>query len=322
MTTAEVATLGEVLVGLVAQEGGPLADVAVFRRHVVGAESNVAIGLARLGRSVAFVGRVGADGFGLAALRRMRAEGVDVTFVQTDANAPTGLLVRENRRLGHSQVIYHRRGSAGSRLGPADVAAAAGVLRNSRWIHLSGITPGLSNSAREAVEAAIALGIEAKVTISFDVNLRRRLWSDTEATRVLAPLARQASIILGDAAELNLIAGTTDPRAAVDVLLGAGVKLVVEKRGAAGARAFDGTALVAEVPAIALPAVVDPVGAGDAFCAGLIAARLESRDLFEALRWGIGCAAAALSTEGDIEGLPNRAELDRLLVDAAVDTIR
>ena len=319
MTAPEVVTLGEAMAGLVASTSGPLATVDTFRRYVVGAEANLAIALVRLGHPAAFVGRVGSDGLGAAIVRRLRGEGVEVTGVSVDADAPTGVLLRERRALGPSEVLYHRRGSAGSRLDPADVRACAGAIRGSRWLHVTGITPALSPTASAAVTEAVGIAREAGATVSFDVNLRRRLWSDAEAARGLASFVDRADVVFGDADELAVIAGGVDP---VAVLLGRGVAMVVEKRGAAGAALWDRTGAALESPAVEVRTVVDPIGAGDAFCAGFIAARLEERPLDEAMRWACACGAAVVAVEGDSEGAPTRAELERLLAAARGDTIR
>ena len=123
----EVVTLGECLVAFVATTPGPLAEATTFDRFVVGAEANVAVGLARLGHSVAFIGRVGADGFGEAIARRLRGEGVDISDLAIDPDAPTGLMFRERRVLGPAQVVYARSGSAGSRLTAGRGRAGAGA---------------------------------------------------------------------------------------------------------------------------------------------------------------------------------------------------
>src|SRR4029079_11032391 len=194
---AQVVTFGEAFIGLVAEGGRTLADAAMFSRHVIGAEANVAVGLARLGRRVAFVGRVGNDGFGTAIARRLRGEGVDVSHVPVDPDEPTGLMIRERRALGPSQALYHRRGSAGSRLTVEDVEAAGPAIRGARWLHVTGITPALGGTPRAAHERALAIAGEAGVLVSFDINLRRLLWTDAEAARVLAPLLPRAAVVLG-----------------------------------------------------------------------------------------------------------------------------
>ena len=323
-TAAEVILVGEPLVALLAVGSAPLADVESFSRHVVGAEANVAVGLARLGHAALFVGRVGADGFGWAIVRRLRGEEVDVSGVVVDPARQTGLLLRERRTLGPSEVLYYRAGSAGSALGPADVEAVAGAFPGARWLHLTGITPALSNGAHEAVLRAIELARANDVRISFDVNLRRRLWSDEEAAERLRPIAGQADLVFGDADELAVVAGVApapDGVEAARTLRAGGSSTVIVKCGRAGATLVgDGDPV--DAPAVPVASVVDPVGAGDAFCAGYLAALLEDLDAPTALRWANGCAAAALSVEGDLEGLPSRVELERLLGGNDTGTLR
>jgi 2-dehydro-3-deoxygluconokinase len=320
----EVITVGEPLVALLAIGSAPLADVESFSRHVAGAEANVAVGLARLGHRALFVGRVGADGFGRTIVRALRGEEVDVSGVGVDGERRTGLLVRERRLLGPSEVLYHRAGSAGSAVDPSDVDAHERAFAGARWLHLTGITPALSESAHRAVLRAIALARANHVRVSFDVNLRRRLWSDQEAAAWLQPIAIEADLVFGDADELAVIAGV-EPSAngleAARLLRAGGSGTVVVKRGAAGATLVAKGKPV-EAAGLTISRVVDPVGAGDAFCAGYLAALLEGLAPAKALDWGNACAAAALSVEGDQAGLPTRDELDRLIGGSAVDTIR
>jgi 2-dehydro-3-deoxygluconokinase len=316
----EIVTLGECLIAFVATTPGPLAEATTFDRIVAGAEANVAVGLARLGHEVSFIGRVGADGFGDAIRRRLRGEGVRTVDLATDDSATTGLLFRERRVLGPAQVVYARQASAGSRLSPADVdrAAAGGTFEGARWLHLTGITPALSADARSAVERAIDYARDAGATLSLDLNLRRRLWSDEAAAPVLRDLARRVHILLGNADELAVITGHEpghEPAALVRAALDLGPRIVVAKLGGRGALAShrdDADTAVAR-PGFSLPVVVDPVGAGDAFCAGFIAARLEGMDLATALEHGNACGAAVAAAVGDLTGLPDRAELHAIL---------
>ena len=338
--TVEVVTLGETVVGLIAESVGPLAEAIRFERHVVGAESNVAVGLARLGHRVGYIGRVGADALGTAIVRRLRGEGVNVDWLRTDADAATGLLIRERQPLGPSDVLYRRTGSAGSRLAPEDVTAAAdvGLFEGASWLHVTGITPALSTSAAAAVGVAITLARKAGLTISLDINLRRKLWRDEVAAPVLRRLAADVDVIFGSRDEAGVVTGArsgadpakpaelADPAELAAALLELGPSLAVIKLGAQGALALEQGSPPILRPALPVRSVVDPVGAGDAFCAGFICARLEGRDVSAALDMGNTCGAAAVAALGDLTGLPERAALDRLLAAASSaevdDTLR
>ena len=324
--SATVVTLGECLISLVAEETGPLAEAATFERHIAGAEANVAVGLARLGQSVAYIGRVGSDGFGVAIVRRLRAEGVDVRYLTVDTGATTGIMLRERRVLGPAQVVYARTGSAGSRLSTDDVdrAAADGVFTDARWLHVTGISPALSASSRDAVIRAVELAREARLTVSLDVNLRRRLWSDEAAAPTVRLLAERADVVLGSPDELAVVTGIEgdDPGALARAVLALGPTYAIVKLGADGALGIKQGSSPISVPALPVPSVVDPVGAGDAFSAGFIAARLAGADLLPALRTANACGAAAVATMGDLTGLPDAVELERLLATGGPDTLR
>lgn len=327
----EVVTLGECLVTLVADRSGPLADARSFDRFVAGAEANVAVGLVRLGHPVTYIGRVGNDGFGDAIRRQLRGEGVDTTHLTTDPSGSNGVMIRERPGLVPAQVLYYRRDSAGSRLSAADIDAAAGAFADARWVHVTGITPALSAGACSAVERAIALGRDTGATISLDINLRRRLWSDEAAAPVLRDLAARVDVLFGSADELAVLTGRPidddDPAQLARATLELGPSVAVAKLGVGGSVGVGrGATEPVHRKAVSLTAVVDPVGAGDAFCAGFIAARLEGRDLAEALDDGNACGAAVASALGDQGGLPDRAAVEvirrSVLGGGGPDTVR
>ncbi|MDX6630310.1 MAG: 2-dehydro-3-deoxygluconokinase [Gaiellales bacterium] len=305
--TADVVTLGEALVALVADEGRPLAAAGTFTPFVAGAEANVAMGLARLDRSVAFVGRVGADGLGQMVRTGLRGEGVDVRWLSDDASAPTGALARDRRTFPPCEVVYLRRGSAASRLDAGDVAAAGELIAGARWLHLTGITPALSESCHAAVNAALKFARAGSVRVSLDVNLRRRLWSEREAATVLRDLAERCDLVIAGEDEAVLLCGAADPTVLAERF---GVEAVV-KRGARGAIGCRGEDVAEDAGISVMP--VDVVGAGDAFTAGYLDALLDGASLADALRRGNACGAIAVSAVGDATGLPTRAELQRVL---------
>jgi 2-dehydro-3-deoxygluconokinase len=295
-------TLGEVLGTASATAPGPLEVGASLRLSFAGAEATVAIAAARLGVPAAFIGRVGDDPIGRLIRHRLAAEGVDVAGLRIEPGGQTGVLLKHPRTAGRVEVSYARRGSAGSRLAPADLDPA--VVRAAGILHVTGITPALGEGSAAAVAHAVDLARDAGVPVSLDLNHRARLWSRADAAAVLAPLARRAEIVMASAGELALVAA--DPAE----LLAAGVREVVVTDGARGARVVTPEG-EHELPA--LPAtVVDPVGAGDAFAGGYLAARLRGADPAAGLAQAVRVAAFAVATIGDWEGLPRTDELGRL----------
>jgi 2-dehydro-3-deoxygluconokinase len=309
--TLDAVTLGEAMVLLLAEPGVPLAASGRYRRSVAGAESNVAIGLARLGHRAGFVGRVGDDVFGRVVLSALRAEGIDVSQVARD-DAPTGLLVRDCAGERPSEVVYHRRGSAGSRLAPADVRDE--YVAGARLVHVSGVTGLLGDGPRAAAAKAMRIARQAGALVSFDPNVRRRLCAPEPAAELLRPLAGQAHVVLAAEDEALLLSGRDDQERAAAWFIEHGARLVVIKRGAAGAWATDGTERWEQAPWPVT--VVDAVGAGDAFAAGFLSALLRGCDTPRALAEAALVAALCVNAASDVDGLPTAAERDALLAGA------
>ncbi|MEU0071466.1 sugar kinase [Streptomyces sp. NPDC006332] len=305
-TPADVVTFGETMAALRAH--GALRLGGSLGLSVAGAESNVAIGLARLGHKVRWAGRVGADELGALVLRTLRAEGVDTDHAVTDdTGRPTGLLLTEPRLGTLTRVSYYRAGSAGSALSPADVLPA--LASGTRVLHLTGITPALSASAAESVLAAATTAREAGVTVCLDVNYRSRLWTTDQARTALRPLLDHTDLLIASEDELPLVLERSgaDEAEAVRGIVAAGVAEVVVKRGARGATAF--TADGASDRAARQVDAVDLVGAGDAFVAGYLSGLLDGADIPARLHRAVTTAAFAVATRGDWEGLPTRDEL-------------
>ncbi len=291
-------TVGETM-GLVAADGiGPLEYARSFSFGIGGAESNVAIGVARLGGPATWFGRVGRDATGDLIRRRLAAEQVRVLAIQDDSF--TGLMVKHRRSGTALHVDYHRAGSAGSRLNPADVPVreveAAAVL------HVTGITPALGVSARATVFHAVEVARAAGVTVSVDVNYRSKLWSSYDAAPVLRDLVSRADIVFAGPEEAALVGAPS-----LAALAALGPAEVIIKDGARGCTALiAGTSL--QVPALQVQ-VVDPVGAGDAFVAGYLAERLAGAGVDVRLGTAIAAGAFAVTVPGDCEGLARRGDL-------------
>jgi 2-dehydro-3-deoxygluconokinase len=304
--TVDLLTLGETMAAL--RGTGPLRLGGDLRLSIAGAESNVAIGLARLGHAARWVGRVGDDELGALVLRTLRAESVDVSAAVVAPGELTGMLLFDRAPGGTPRAHYRRAGCAAARLAPADVSAA--VALGARVLHVTGITPALGEDPAAAVRYAVEAGRAAGATVCLDVNHRPKLWPRERASAALRPLAAGAHLVVASEDELPLVCDGPDEAARARALLDLGVREVVVKRGARGASAYTGTGRHDE-PARAVT-VVDTVGAGDAFTAGYLSAFLDGLPVPERLRRGVILGAAAVAAHGDWEGLPTRAELDHI----------
>ena len=307
--TFDVVTLGESMVLLLAERDGPLRESDTFRRHIAGAESNVAIGVCRLGGTASWISRLGDDELGRAIDFRLRGEGVDTSHLAWDAAHPTGLVIREQRAVGPIEVLYYRRESAASCLSPADILGAQSTIAGADYLHVTGITPALSESARQATFAAVDTARAAGVPVVLDPNIRWKLWDRAEAVRVLRDLAARCDVLLPGADEAEVLTGEAEPERAARRLLDSGSRLVVVKLGADGALAVsaDGTSI--RVAAHPVARVVDPVGAGDAFAAGFLIGNVRKLGLEQALRLAARCGAMAVTSLGDVEGFPRWADV-------------
>lgn len=307
----DVVTFGEVMAMFVADEPGELASVTRYRRALAGAEVNVAVALSRLGHRVGWLGRVGDDPFGQYALARIGAEGVEVGAVTADPQAATGFQLK-SRTDGQAdpRVVYYRRDSAGSRLEPSPEADAR--LASARHLHLTGIFPALSARARAFADHCAEVARASGATLSFDPNLRPALWPDRQKmVEVLNDLALRSHWVLPGLTEGELLTGRDSPRGIADFYLERGVSLVAVKLGAEGAALFT-RGEEWRVPAFDV-AVLDTVGAGDGFAAGLISGALDGLPLPARLERAAAVGALATTSRGDMDGMPSRHALDAFL---------
>jgi 2-dehydro-3-deoxygluconokinase len=291
VTTTPVLTIGETMVMVTPAEPGDLATAERFRLDVGGAESNVASHLVRAGVPAAWAGAVGDDVLGRRLLATLAGRGVDVSLARIDPDAPTGVYFKDPGPDG-TRVLYYRRGSAASRLGPA---FAEGLpLDRAPLVHLSGVTAALSASCRELLDVVLAARRATGAPVSFDVNYRPGLWSPEEAAGPLLALARACDLVFVGRDEAEVLWGRASPSSIRELL--PDLRLVV-KDGPAGAYVFH-SGQTSFAPA-ELVEVVEPVGAGDAFAAGFLAAGLAGAEPAAALVAGHRAAARALASMTD-----------------------
>lgn len=315
----DVVTLGEAMVLLAAEETGPLANVRRFSKHTAGAETNVAVGLARLGLRVGWVSRLGNDTMGQFLRDAFMKEGIDCSQVTLVSGARTGFMFKGRVDDGSDPPIeYHRQGSAASLMGPNDLPLA--WLQAARHLHVTGVFAALTPATLAATQTAMATVRAQGGSISFDPNLRPALWaSEAHMRSTINALAAQADWVLPGLDEGRLLTGCDTPEEMAQFYL-AQMKAsqdaaprgqgVVVKLGADGA--YFATAVSAQgyVPAFPVAKVIDTVGAGDAFAVGIISALLEDLSVTQAVQRATWMGARAVQVRGDSDGLPTRAALD------------
>ncbi|MDP9897541.1 2-dehydro-3-deoxygluconokinase [Variovorax boronicumulans] len=309
-TAFDVALFGEAMLLLVADRPGPLENAQSFHKRTAGAETNVAIGLSRLGLKVGWASRLGTDSMARALLATMKGEGIDCSHVICDPTQRTGFQFKGRVTDGSDPPVeYHRKGSAASQMGPADIDEA--WLRSARHLHATGVFAAISETSLQAALKTMDVMRAAGRTISFDTNLRPTLWSSTETMRHwINELASRADWVLPGIEEGLLLTGHSEPEAVARFYRERGAKLVVVKLGAEGAYYDSDVAGTGRVDGFPVKEVIDTVGAGDGFAAGVVSALLEGRSVPEAVRRGAWIGARAVQVLGDTEGLPTRAELE------------
>lgn len=303
---ASVLTFGETM-GLVRGiDLGGWETVSTAHVGIGGADSNVAIGLRRLGVNSSWIGRVGDDALGRRVEREIRAEGV-VTRAIIDPHRPTGVMLKERRTPVHSRVSFYRRDSAGSALTPEDVRDEE--IAASTLVLVNGVTASLSASARDAVLSVARRARANSVSVAFDVNHRSSLWVGADPRPLYLEIAGLSDVVFAGDDEARLLLGTaaTSSAALAQGIAALGTGHAVLKGGAAGALAYEG-GRNASAPAMAIDPV-DTVGAGDAFVAGYLAAMIEGGSVTDRLAMAVRCGAFACLNPGDWEGSPRRSDL-------------
>lgn len=292
----DILAIGEALCVLAPSGGTAFRRADCVRRFTAGAEVNVAVAAARLGLRAGFVGRVGGDIAGEGVIDDMRREGLDVSLVRVDPEAPTGVILRESTP-SVARVDYLRSGSAGSRLQVDDIPPTA--VSDARAVHVSGVTAAISESARRAAVATIERARDCGVLTSFDINYRSRLWTWDEAAPVMQRLAFGCDLLIGGADEMDMAFGSRDP---VVIREATQCGLVIVTDGGSPVSAADSSGAWQEhvVPA----STIDVVGAGDALAGGILTGLLAGLSNGQAVRQGVRCGSAVVQSLGDWSGLP------------------
>lgn len=309
-TYVSVLTVGETMALL-----DPVSDCApgagaTFTLRVAGAESNVGIALARLGASVTWVSRLGADPFGDMILDTLAAEGLSLRYVRRDPSRPTGAYFKL-RSSGRTTVLYYRSGSAASALEPSDVPDEA--FEGVELVHLTGITMAIGEGPRALVADVVHRARERGITVLFDPNFRPTLWSSAaaaaEAHNSILPAV---DWYLCGLEEGNALFGTSSLEELAAAIAGAGAAGAVVRVGARGAVVAAAGSRLVEVPSARFELVVDEVGAGDGFAGGFAYGLLRGWEVERCARAGNLVAASSLRGTGDWESYPSGAAVEEL----------
>ncbi|WP_282036674.1 sugar kinase [Saccharicrinis aurantiacus] len=302
----EVITFGESMVLFSPGDKGPLRHIHNFTKSIAGAESNVAVALARLGHKVGWFSKVGDDEFGRYLEFMIRGEGVDVSQLRVDKEHQTGLLFKELFEHVNPNVYYYRKNSAASFLKPSDIDKA--YIQSAKILHITGITPAISKSAKEATFEAIRIAKEAGVKVSFDPNIRLKLWSLEEAKETILEICQHVDILFPGIDESEILLGTTDTEEIFKSFHAMGIGEIALKLGKKGCMVSDGK--VAEfIAGYTVEKLEDTVGAGDGFAAGYLSSRLKGHTIQEAGDYANGVGAMATLVRGDSEGFPTFQQL-------------
>lgn len=303
---ADLLCMGEPMLEFNQQKPDAAGRVLYLEGHG-GDTSNAAIAAARSGASVGYVTAIGQDGPGDSFMALWAREGVDTATVIRRADAPTGIYFVTHDALGHHFTFY-RTGSAAARYRAEEVPEDA--VRAARILHVSGISQAISETACDAVFRAIAVAREAGVRVSYDTNLRLRLWPAARAAAVMHAAIGMADIALPSLDDATALTGLSDPNAVADFYLRL-CPLVLLKCGAAGCIVATREGRT-RISAHAVDAV-DATGAGDTFAGAFLARLLAGDDPVAAARYANAAAALSTTGYGAVAPIPRVGEVSALL---------
>ncbi|ALC89208.1 hypothetical protein AM500_04970 [Bacillus sp. FJAT-18017] len=315
----DIVTLGETM-GLLMPPNmqGKFKNAEQVVKNIGGAESNFAIGVSRLGQKVAWLSKLGNDPIGEEILYRLNGEKVNTEHVIITDLAPTGLMLKEKTFKGDPKVFYFRHHSAASTFRKEELNED--IIKEAKILHLTGITPSLSDACRELVVHAIMIAKENGVKVSFDPNIRLKLWSEQQARETILPLLKYVDYFFPGISEGHLLLNdnSLSPEQVIEAFLNLGVGRVILKLGPEGCvtadkwnRFYCKGYKVEEV---------DSVGAGDGFCAGYVSGVLKGLHHEECALLANAVGAMAVSQPGDYDALPTWHEVQQFLGEVEILT--
>lgn len=306
LTKFGVFTLGDALITFNPSDTGPLRYVSNFSRKVGGAELNFAIGCARLGLMSKWVSRLGGDEFGRVIYNFARGEGIDVSEVKLVEGYPTSLNFKEIREDGSGKTFYYRYQSPILTMQPSDITEE--MFEGVNIVHLTGVFLAIAPKNLEITMQVLKIAKEKNIPVSFDPNIRLKLWTIEAANAAYRKIFPYVDILLTGRDEIELILGDSAEKTLTDFAEHYQISHLVIKDGGNGAKVYVNKEWHSKEAFKVQP--IDTVGAGDGFDAGYIYSYLHNYSPVESLQFANGVGALVTTVSGDNEGLP---ELDEVL---------
>ncbi len=305
----KVLTIGDAMITMNPLSTGPLRYVTTFERKIGGAELNFAIGCARLGLESRWISRLGNDEFGRVIFNFARGEGIDVSEVQMVNNYPTSVNFKEIRDDGGGKTFYYRHPSPICTLQTDDIKPT--LLEDVDLLHLTGVFLAIDPCNLPIVQKLIAIAKDRNIPISFDPNIRLRLWSIEEARNSFEHVLNHTDILLAGLNEINLLTNQHTKEGLASIAKKYNIRDLVIKDGAKGSMLFRDNQWHS-VQAFKVNAI-DTVGAGDGFDAGYVYGYLHRLSPEKLLQFANGVGALVTTVSGDNEGLPYLDEVEAFI---------
>lgn len=302
----DVVGIGETMVLFSPKANGSIRYARDFSSRCAGAETNTLIGLSRLGHKTGWISKIGKDELGEFIISTVRGEGVDTSKVLCDSSASTGIFFKGVVNEKDTRMYYYRKGSAASKITSEDIDKQ--YILKAKYLYITGITPALSQSCYDSIFYAVEIARENGVKVVFDPNIRYKLWSGAYARETILKLAGMSDIVLPGLSEGKFVFGDKNYESIAQDFVDNGASKVIIKLGEKGAYylSHDDRGVV---PSVKISHVVDPVGAGDGFAAGVLSGLLDGLSLKESVSRGCAVGSIVTTVNGDIEGLPDRETL-------------
>ena len=300
-TLKDVITIGDAMITFNPSSTGPMRFVQSFERKVGGAELNFAIGCSRLGLQTGWISRLGNDEFGRHIFNSVRGEGIDMSEVKFVDGYPTSLNFKEIMEGGDGSTSYYRSNSPTLTLSADSIKST--YFESAKLLHITGVFPAIDEKNIEIIHTAILEAKKQNMLISFDPNIRLKLWSKERAKEVLLSFLPHVDILLTGLEEAELLLGTNQPKEIISECQKLGISYTAIKLGDKGAIGYHDGEYVEAAPVVPKK-VVDTVGAGDGFDAGFVYGVLQNWPLERTLKFANTIGSMVVSIKGDNEGLP------------------